>query len=251
MASAWMPGIDGGRGSADGGSGRLVGFGVVLRSPLRGRFMWPLDVAGLGMRYFVMDLMSRCGAPRRKPALIAVMSDNFGRLPRLWCMNVMALAFVVQWYEKVAMSVAAAGDNGARPSQGLGRDGVVLDAGVVHCSAWLIMGSIHRSLVESFVPVMIVLPLKVTQHFSSSKITSHPALYRIRIPSRDAIFISGTMCPTKVCGRPGMTISHVCVDVIRLPSGRLILIGLRATWMLFAGAPAMTKIDVAPVSAMA
>ena len=141
MASVWMPGIDGGCGSADGGLGRPVGFGVVLRSPLRGRFMWPLDVAGLGMRYFVTDLMSRCGAPRRKPALIAMMSDDFGRLPRLWCMNVTALVFVVRWYEKVAMSVAAAGDNGARPSQGPGHVGVILDAGMVHCSAWLIMGA--------------------------------------------------------------------------------------------------------------
>jgi hypothetical protein len=172
-------------------------------------------------------------------------------LPRLWCMNVTALALVVRWYEKVAMSVAAAGDNGARLSQGPDRDGVVLDDGVVHCSAWLIMGSVHRSLVGSFDPIMIVLPLKLTRHFSLSKITSHPALHRIRILRRDAIFISGTMCLIKVCGRPGMTISHVCVDVIRLPSGRLILIGLRATRMLFAGAPAMTKIDVAPVSAMA
>jgi len=111
-------------------------------------------------------------------------------------------------------------------------------------------GSVHRLLVGSFDPVMIVLPLKVTQHFSLSKITSHPALHRIRILSRDAIFISGTMCLTKVCGRPGMMISHVCVDVIRLPSGRLILIGLHATQMLFAGAPAMMKIDVAPVSVL-
>jgi len=99
--------------SADGGLGRPVGFWVVLHSPLRGRFMWPLDVAGLGMRYFVTDLMSRCGAPRRKPASIAMMRDDFGGFPRLWCMNVTALAFVVRWYEKVAMSVAAAGDNGA------------------------------------------------------------------------------------------------------------------------------------------
>ncbi len=115
-----------------------------------------LYVAGLGMRYFVTDLMSRCGAPRRKPALIALMSDDFGGLHRLWCINVTAFALVVQWYEKVAISVVAAGDNGARPSQGPGRDGIVLDAGVVPCSAWLISGSVHRSLVGSFDPVMIV-----------------------------------------------------------------------------------------------
>ena len=112
------------------------------------------------MRYFVTDLMSRCGAPQRKLALIAVMSDDFGGLPRLWCMNVTLLALVVQWYEKVAMSVAATGDNGARPSHGLGRDGVVLDAGVVHFSAWLIMGSVHRLLVGSFDPVMTFFIIK-------------------------------------------------------------------------------------------
>ena len=148
------------------------------------------------------------------------------------------------------MSVRA-GDNGARPSQGPGCDSVVVSAGVVHCSSVFIMGSVQRSLEGSLDPVIIVLPLKITRHFSLSKMTSHPAMQRILIPSRDAIFISGTMCPTNGCGRPGMTMSHVCVDVIRLPSGRLMLIGWRAAQMLLAGAPAMTKIEVAPVSAMA
>ncbi len=39
---------------AQGGRGRKgrVGLGVVLRRPLHGCFMWPFDVAGLGIRYF-------------------------------------------------------------------------------------------------------------------------------------------------------------------------------------------------------
>ena len=61
------------------------------------------------------------------------------------------------------MSVGA-GDNGAQPSQGLGRDGVIVDAGVVHCSSVFIMGSIHRSLEGSLDPVIIMLPLKITRH---------------------------------------------------------------------------------------
>ena len=100
MASSWRPGIDGGHGSAARGSCGACcpfAFGVVFRIPLRGRFIFPLDVAGLGRRYFVTDFMSRCGAPRRKPALMALMSDVLGGLHRLWCMNLTALALVVRW----------------------------------------------------------------------------------------------------------------------------------------------------------
>jgi hypothetical protein len=105
--------------------------------------------------------------------------------------------------------------------------------------------------VRSLYPVRIVLPLKLTRHFSSSKITSHPALQRMRMPSKDAIFISGTMCPMNLCGRPGMSTSHMCVDTIFVASGRLICMGFVATQMFLAGAPAITNIDVAPVSAIA
>jgi hypothetical protein len=43
---------------AQGGCGRKgrVGLGVMLRRPLRGRFMWPFDVTGLGIRYFLDGL---------------------------------------------------------------------------------------------------------------------------------------------------------------------------------------------------
>ena len=43
----------------------------------------------------------------------------------------------------------------------------------------------------------------------------------------------------------------MCVDVIHFPSGRLMVIGFVATGMLCAGALAITKTDVAPVSAIA
>ena len=81
--------------------------------------------------------------------------------------------------------------------------------------------------------------------------TVHPALQRGQMPMRDAIVNDGTMCPVKTVGRPGMWMSHMCVEYIFLPSGKLIVRGVRVTCLLSTGAPSMMKIDVAPVSAMA
>ena len=61
----------------------------------------------------------------------------------------------------------------------------------------------------------------------------------------------GTMCPVNVVGSPGISMSHMCVDLICLPSGRLIVSGFNAGRLFFTSAPSMTKIDVAPVSAIA
>ena len=61
----------------------------------------------------------------------------------------------------------------------------------------------------------------------------------------------GTMCPVNVVGSPGISMSHMCVDLICLPSGRLIVSGFIAGRLFFMSAPSMTKIDVAPVSAIA
>jgi hypothetical protein len=69
------------------------------------------------------------------------------------------------------------------------------------------------------------------------------------MPSKDAIFISGTMCPINLCGKPGMSTSHMCVDIIFFPSGRLMCMGFVAMQMLLAGVPAITNIDMAPVLA--
>jgi hypothetical protein len=82
---------------AKGGCGRKgrIGLGVVLCRPLRGHFMWPFDVVGLGIRYFWMDLALRC-APRRKPALMALIREVIGGLQRLWCMNFTAFALMVR-----------------------------------------------------------------------------------------------------------------------------------------------------------
>ena len=102
------------------GVGFVIGLGVslvVLRSPLRGRFMWPFDVAGLDIRYLRTVNKSKFGAPFRKLALMALRRDDIGGLHMPWWANFTAFALVVRAYEKPAMSMC-----GARPIQGPGRD---------------------------------------------------------------------------------------------------------------------------------
>jgi hypothetical protein len=61
----------------------------------------------------------------------------------------------------------------------------------------------------------------------------------------------GTTCPVNVVGSPGISMSHMCVDLICLPSGRLIVSGFIACRLFLTSAPSMIKIDVATVSAIA
>jgi hypothetical protein len=72
-------------------------FGVVLQSPLRGRFMCPFDLAGLGWRYLATAILERWGAPRRKPRRMAASNDDLNGLHRLWCISLTLFSFVVQW----------------------------------------------------------------------------------------------------------------------------------------------------------
>jgi hypothetical protein len=46
-------------------------LGSVLLMPWRGRFMWPLAVAGLGLRYFALSILVYLGHPLRKPRCVA------------------------------------------------------------------------------------------------------------------------------------------------------------------------------------
>ncbi len=82
------------------------------------------------------------------------------------------------------------------------------------------MGSVHKSVDGSLNPLKITFLLNITSHFLLSNITLHPALQRGLMPMSDAIVNGGTMCPVNVVGRPGILISHTCVDWIFLPSGK-------------------------------
>ena len=48
-----------------------LAFGVVDRSPCRGRFMCPFAVAGAGGKYFIIALTDKCDASSRRLSLAA------------------------------------------------------------------------------------------------------------------------------------------------------------------------------------
>ena len=61
----------------------------------------------------------------------------------------------------------------------------------------------------------------------------------------------GTIYPVNTIGRPGIFMSHMCVDVTLLPSVKLIVIGLFVVRRFLTGVPFMMNIEVAPVLAIA
>jgi hypothetical protein len=147
------------------------------------------------------------------------------------------------------LSGVTAGWWGAQSSQGPGcgrrhSPGVVP---TIPCG----IGSVHKSVDRSLIPVKITFPLNITLHFSLSNITLHPALHRGRMPMRDAIVNDGTMCLVNIVGRPGILISHTCVDWIFLLSGKLMVRGDTRIRLLSTMAPSMMKMEVVPVSAIA
>ena len=109
----------------------------------------------------------------------------------------------------------------------------------------------HKSVDGSLYPHSIIFLLKYTSHALSLNTTVHLALHNTRIPNNETTARLGTMCPLSVVGRPGMLMSHTCADLTCLQSGRLIVNGFFAGCLFLASTPSMTKIDVAPVSAIA
>ncbi len=147
-------------------------LGIVLQIPLRGLFICPLAVAGLDMRYFRTVSASKCGAPSRNPALIALSIDAIGGLQKLWCTNLTLLIFVVRAYENPAVSTM--GLRWAQPKQGPGRGWIdnstwwlniicalwgrsITDSGVVFAISSLVMGRVHKSVVRSLYPLKMIL----------------------------------------------------------------------------------------------
>ncbi len=167
----------------------------------------------------------------------------------------MAFDFVVCTYKNpTASEMLGKGGSEGQLLQGPSRNRlVVADStapGVVHIPSPVI-GRVHRSVLGSLYPCKIFLLLYLTTHLSLSNVTVHPALHNTLMPNSDAISIPGTMCPVNTVGRLGMVILHICVDLTRLPSARLIVIGLMVGFIFSMGVPSITKIDVAPVSAIA
>jgi hypothetical protein len=62
-------------------------FGVVLQILWRGRFMCPLAVAGLRLRYFKINFLLMFGHPSRNPRRTALSNVKILGLPRDWWAN--------------------------------------------------------------------------------------------------------------------------------------------------------------------
>ncbi len=173
--------------------------------------------------------------------------ETFG-LHNDWCANLILLARVSIKCKNAALSDISWGGCGARPIPGQGR-GKSLRLGVV-CIPSIVMGRVHRSVLGSLYPHKISRPLYTTSHLTSSKTTLHPTLHRGRIPISEAVFSAGMMCPVSVPGNPGIVMLHTCIDFTFLPSGRFTVRGFVAVCLFTTSTPSITKMDVAPVSAM-
>ena len=77
-------------------------FGVVLLIPCRGLFICPLVVAGLALRYLLINFSLRFGHPSRKPRQTALRSVEIFGLHNDWCTNLTPFALVLTECVKLA-----------------------------------------------------------------------------------------------------------------------------------------------------
>ncbi len=113
-----------------------------------------------------------------------------------------------------------------------------------------LIGNIHKSVDGSLFPCKMIFPSYIILQLVLVNTTLHPALHSTLIPIKDAMDSLGTTCPTKTVGSLGMVMSHVCVDLTLLPSGKCVVSGWIAGRRFWMGVPSITKIEVAPVSAI-
>ncbi len=78
----------------------------------------------------------------------------------------------------------------------------------------------------------------------------HPTFVNTRIPNKEAIERLGMMWPFNVMGRPGMSMSHICVVQTCCPSANATLNGQVVGLLFLTKVPSITKIWVTPESAM-
>ena len=206
--------------------------------PCRGRFIWPLAVAGLGLRYFSISSSEMLGHPFKKPFLVALRSLDIFGLHNDWWANFTLFARVEMEWTKLAASCA-----GGVGSTRL----VVVGAGCMLEG----IGSVHKSLLGSLKPLIITFLLYITSQCLVQKCTVHPASHSTLTPMSEAMVRLGTICPVRTVGNPGIFMSQQCVDLTLVPSGRFMVRGCNAIRLLSTGVPSMIKIAVAPVSTIA
>jgi hypothetical protein len=80
-------------------------------------------------------------------------------------------------------------------------------------------GRVHRSAVQSLLPVKIMFQSYLATQAVLLKITLHPTLVKTRMSNKDVKERSGIMCPViNGKGRPLMCMSHICVNDTWQPS---------------------------------
>jgi hypothetical protein len=112
------------------------------------------------------------------------------------------------------------------------------------------IGNVHKSVDGCLFPRKITFSSYMTLQLVLVNIASHLALHSTLIQTKDVMDSFGTTCPTKTVGSPGMVMSHVCAVLTLLPSGIFMVSGWIAGWRFKTGMPSITKIEVAPVSAI-
>ena len=144
------------------------------------------------------------GHPFKKPFRTALRRVEMGGLHSDWCANLTPLARVQMecvndaiWTPLCTVVLGC-----------VARVKHVANCGGMGCILAGVIGKVHNSVVGSLNPRKITLPSNSTSHLLSSNITRHPALHSGRMPIREAIFKSGTICPVSMVGRPGIAISH-------------------------------------------
>ena len=142
--------------------GGLVAFVRVLRMPCRGRYMCPLAVAVLGLRYLRINVLVMFGHPLRNPRRTALRSIDILGLQRDWWANLTVLACVCTECVKVAnVACRVTESNKLGMCRARSKQGPVCDkttgTGAVHTP--LGMGNVHKSVDGSLYPCEITLPL--------------------------------------------------------------------------------------------
>ena len=145
----------------------FIGIGVVLMIPCRGCFICPLAVTGLALRYLLMSFSLRFGHSSRKPWRTALRIVEIFGLHNNWCANLTVLALVLTECVKLATcgTPLCASDGNVVFFLGGGTtscnddDFVGFTMGIVACPLSELMGSVHRSVDGSFLPIKITFPL--------------------------------------------------------------------------------------------
>jgi hypothetical protein len=114
-----------------------------------------------------------------------------------------------------------------------------------------LIANVHKSVDRSLFQRKMIFPSYIMPQLVLVKTTLHPALHSTLIPIKDDMDSLGTTCPTNTVGSPGMVMLQVCVDLTLLPSGKFMVSGCIAGHRFWTGVPSITKIEVAPISAIA